>query len=169
MQERRPGQNLRLRWVDGKPLRLERFQARVAVDLLATCAYSSSGRGRSNVCPLRTRISAGLFDFRAFIYERGTLGMADSTSANGAQPGTNKPPKQPPARTHAVSPSDHLVDPLPPPLSPIETLQSSQTRAPGRADKADTERPTVPTSGLYLKLRPYRAPRPPRKDSRSLT
>ena len=86
------------------------------------------------MCPLRTRISAGLFDFRAFIYERGTLGMADSTSANGAQPGTNKPPKQPPARTHAVSPSDHLVDPLPPPTfsNRNASKQPNEGAGPGR-------------------------------------
>lgn len=36
--------------------------------------------------------------------------MADPASANGAQASTNKPVKQPPVRTHVVSPANHLLE-----------------------------------------------------------
>lgn len=42
--------------------------------------------------------------------------MADPASANGAQAGTNKPVKQPPVRTHVVSPSNHPLE-VPPTFS----------------------------------------------------
>ena len=93
---------------------------------IKTCAHPGS-------LARRALSTSGCFHLRT---QR--VGMADPASANGAPTGTNKPVKQPPIRTHVVSPS------IPPLEVPPHFLQSRRFKAAkgGRgADKADGERP----------------------------
>lgn len=94
------------------------------------------GRDQS-LCPPRISRSPGSSTSGCFHLRTQRAGMADPASANGAPTGTNKPVKQPPVRTHVVSPS------IPPLEVPPHFLQSKRFKAAKRrrgADQADRER-----------------------------